>query len=174
MTLLVEVLGFVVLAGALRTLLPAGALPLAGALTALAVAIGGAALWLDGYPTVRKLLAEHASSEVLTRAQANAAAGGLFPADEGFLAWADARLPKTATVWLECAGHCPGEWVTFRLSPRVFVSSPSQAQFALFYDVAPSSAAYARGKPLAIFAPANSSGDANFVSGQEAIATLRP
>lgn len=73
-----------------------------------------------------------------------------------------------------CTGHCPGEWVTFRLSPRVFVSSPNQAQYALFYDVDPKSAPYARNKPTAIFTPQDISGDANFVPGQEAIVTLRP
>jgi hypothetical protein len=172
-TLLVEVLGVIALATAVCAILPKGSVPVTGAIAMIALGVGGAALWLNGYSTLRSLLAAHSSNEGLTIEQANAAAGGLFPADEGFLAWADARMPKSASVYMECNGHCPGEWVTFRLAPRAFVSSPSQAQYALFYDVPPSSAAYARGKPLQVFAPQDTSGDPNFVSGQEAIVRLR-
>ncbi len=172
MTLLFEVVGIVVLAGAVRALVPAGDLSLATAIAVLATAIAGAAFWLQGYPALRKLLDEHGSNEGLTRIQANAAAGGSFPADQGFLEWANAHLPLNARVYLACAGHCPGEWVTFSLAPRVFVKTPAQAQYALFYDVAPSSAPYATRKLLDVFAPKNSSGDADFVEGQEAIATL--
>ncbi len=173
MTLLVEVVGIIVLAAAARALVPDRSISLTTAVAAIAVALGGVSLWLGGYPRLRTLLNEHASDEGTTVEQADWAAGGSFPADEGFLAWVDAHIPKDATVYLACNGHCPGEWVTFRLTPRAFVTSPSEAQYALFYDIPPSSAAYARGKPLEVFAPANTSGDAEFVAGQEAIVKLR-
>ncbi len=173
MTLLFELVGLIALAAAGRALVPNASLSLTTAIAVVAVAVGGAAFWLGGYPHLRTLLDEHSSNEGSTTAQANAAAGGIFPADEGFLAWAAARLPKTARVYLACTGHCPGEWVTFRLAPRVFVTSPSMAQYALFYDVPPGSATYARGKPVSVFAPHDTSGDAEFVAGQEALATLR-
>jgi len=172
-TILLEVIGVIVLAAAARALLPTGSTSLVAAIAAIAVAVGGAAFWLGGYASLRHLLDEHASFEGSTVAQANAAAGGQFPADEGFMAWADAHLPKTARVYLACTGHCPAEWVTFRLSPRVFVSSPAQAQYVLFYDIAPETAPYAKGKLTDVFAPKDSSGDADFVAGQEAITTLR-
>jgi hypothetical protein len=174
MTLAWEVIGVIVLAAALRALLPTPSIPLVTVIAAFAVAVGGASFWLDGYSSARSLLNEHASDLQLTRGQANAAGGGIFPADEGFLAWADAHLPRNARVFLECTGHCPGEWVTFRLSPRVFVSSPIQAEYALFYDIDPKSAPYTRGKPVAVFTPQDISRDANFAPGQEAIVTLRP
>jgi hypothetical protein len=174
MTLAFEVIGVVVLAAALRALLPTPSIPLTTAIAAFAIAVGGASFWLNGYSSARSLLDEHASDRQLTRGQANAAGGGIFPADEGFLAWADALLPRKARVFLECTGHCPGEWVTFRLSPRVFVSSPEQAEYALFYDIDPKSVPYTRGKPIAIFTPQDISRDVNFVAGQEAIVTLRP
>jgi hypothetical protein len=173
-TLIFEAVGIVVLAAAVRAVLPASRLSLTTAILALAVAIGGAPFWLEGYAASRRLLDEHSANEALTRGQANAAGGGIFPADEGFLAWVDARLPRNARIYMECTGHCPAEWVTFRLSPRVFVNSPREAQYALFYDVSPGSKAYARGKPTAIFAPADTSGDAFFAAGQEAVVTLRP
>lgn len=174
MTLAFEVIGVIVLAAALRAPLPTPAFPLTSAIAAFAVAVGGVSFWLNGYSSARSLLDGHASDLQLTRGQANAAGGGIFPADEGFLAWADARLPRKARVFLECTGHCPGEWVTFRLSPRVFVSSPKQAEYALFYDIDPKSVSYTRGKPVAVFTPADVSRDENFAAGQEAIVTLRP
>ena len=64
---------------------------LVAAIAGVGVVIGGVSLWLDGYSTVRTLLSQHEANEGLTRAQANAAGGSLFPADEGFMAWADAR-----------------------------------------------------------------------------------
>jgi hypothetical protein len=173
-TLLLEVVGIVVLAALARAVLAPASIALTTAIAVVAVAVGGAAFWLDGYSTLRGLLRQHTSDEGETLMQANTAAGGLFPADEGFLAWANARLPQTARVYLECAGHCPGEWVTFRLAPRVFVSSPAQAQYALFYDIPPSLPTYARGQPTTVFAPQDTSGDAEFVKGQEAIVTLKP
>jgi hypothetical protein len=173
MTLLFEIVGILVLAGGARALFPAGSPPLPTAIAVIAVAIAGAAFWFQGYPALRTLLDEHGANEGLTAIQANADAGGSFPADQGFLEWAARHLPLNARVYLACAGHCPAEWVTFSLAPRVFVTKPSQAQYALFYDVAPSSAPYANHKLLDVFAPNNSSGDADFVEGQEAIATLR-
>jgi hypothetical protein len=89
----------------------------------------------------RDLVEQHSADSKLSRAEAAVAAGGQFPAREDFLGWAESQLPSHARVFLACGRGCgPREWITYRLSPRVFVERPRQAGWLLFYDEAPTPA----------------------------------
>lgn len=66
MTFIFEVIGVVVLAAAARALLPANPIAITTAIATIAVGIGGASFWLDGYSSARALLEEHASDQPLT------------------------------------------------------------------------------------------------------------
>ena len=150
MTLLIEVLGVVVVAvllgerlGPRRSLVP-GVLAVAVAIAALS---SFPVLWSDAHTLVNT----HDQDAMLTREAANTAAGGTFPANEPFLAFAEANIPRSASVYLDCGtanAGCPGglnEWISFRLTPRLFLPTPARARYALFYGANPATAAYARG-----------------------------
>ena len=71
---------------------------------------------------------------------ANAEPGSLYPADEGLLDEVDRALPRNASVYLFCAKNsvgCSAEWISYRLSPRLFVTSPARAQYVVVYGDSP-------------------------------------
>lgn len=138
MTLLVEVVGLLSVATivySLRTRL----VSLGGGVTVMAVALSGVVFWTGIWSTARGLMADHQHDSHLTRAQARALPGTAVGAREDVLAWADQLLPKHARVYLDCPQptRCLNglaNWITYRLTPRVFTDLPSQADWILFYN----------------------------------------
>lgn len=124
-------------------------------LVVASVAIGALAFWSNLFPQTRALIDEHGRDSRLTAEQALALPGTAYRAREDFLAWADARLPRRAAVFLYCPQPAPcsnalANWITYRLQPRVFTDLPTQAQWVLFYATSPSTL---RGAPLTWLVP---------------------
>src|SRR5947199_10540112 len=99
MKLLLEVLGVLVIAGAITAPYSAARTPIASAVLIAAV-ITGVAFWSGVWPEAKALITAHNSNGRLTRDEANTRGGALFPANEGFLAFADKAIPRTAHVYL--------------------------------------------------------------------------
>lgn len=154
MTLLFDLLGLICGAALIRALASRSALSsLRGGLSCVAVVLGVVAFWANVWPQARALVRLHDRDQRLTFAQARAAPGVRYGADEPFLEWAGRRLPRDARVFLNCPQprSCPNalaNWITYRLTPRVFTDYASQAQWVLFYGTPPPpSAAVARFAP---------------------------
>jgi hypothetical protein len=141
-TLFAEAVGVLFVAAMARAVL-ARSVSLGGAVTAVAVVLGGLAFWAGVWPQARELVSDHAHNARLSREQALALPGTALPATaaparEDVLAWADSVLPRRARVFLDCPQPAPctnplANWITYRLEPRVFTDSASQAQWVLFY-----------------------------------------
>jgi hypothetical protein len=156
-TLLLEVVGVLAAASVIRATLPS-ATSLRDGLTIVAVVLAGFALWSTIWPQARDLIDQHSADARLTRAQALALPGTVWGAHEDVLAWAATRLPRRATVYLECPQpeHCSNglaNWIAYRLAPRVFTDLPVQAQWILFYATPPSELASPRVNGLQQYAP---------------------
>jgi hypothetical protein len=141
-TLVFEVLGVICTAALIRAVT---ARPGTGSLrvwlACVAVGFGALAFWAKVFPETRTLVRLHTHDGRLTSAEARALPGERFGADEQFLAWADGRLPRFARVFLDCPQPQPctnvlANWITYRLTPRVFTDFRSQAQWVLFYRTA--------------------------------------
>ena len=157
MTLLIELLGVLALAVAIRSL-AGGAISSASAAVAVAVVAFGIGGLNNLWPETTGLVDAHNANAKLSREAANTQAGAVYSTDnEGFLAFADRVIPRTARVFIECGlhqGKClQQEWVTFRLSPRVFVEHPSQARWAIFDGAEPSQEPFARGWRIYRYGP---------------------
>jgi hypothetical protein len=150
-TLLFEVFGLICGAALIRAVAARSAVSsLRGGLTCVAVVLGAVAFWAGAWPEARALVRLHERDQRLTSAQARVVAGDTYGANEPFLAWADRLLARNARVFLDCPQPSPcssflANWITYRLTPRVFTDYETQAQWVLFYDTAPlRSAAVAR------------------------------
>jgi hypothetical protein len=149
--LLVEVVGLVVVAAVVRDL-TAGASrpPLFTGLIAVAVVVAGIAFWGGVWGSAKGLIDGHDANARLSQIEVDAAGGAKVHADTGFLRWVAAQIPGGARLYLECGlpTQCLGgrnEWITYRLSPHLFVPSPRAAGYVVFYHVDPRRFAYARG-----------------------------
>jgi len=116
-----------------------GAMPWAGAIAAVAAVIGMIALWNTGLTTAKTFRDQQKVNRALPRTTLNNAGGAPMAANEPFLAWADARIPRRAKVFLKCTPECGGmeQWVTWRLLPRPFVDRAADADFILMYNALP-------------------------------------
>jgi hypothetical protein len=160
MVLALEVLGALTLGISVRQWLGGPARQLtAPSVALLAVAAMAIAFWSAVWSEGHTLVDQHSSDSTLTSEQANAVAGNLFPANDAFLSFAAATVPSDATVYLWCgpaqAGCYDGlsDWISFRLSPRVFVSQPGQAQWVVVYGASPGTTPFRIGQPLSVFGP---------------------
>lgn len=158
MTLLVEVLGVLVLGGVLSGLAGLGQMrPTLASTVMVAVVVIGLNFWANVWPQTRGFVQAHNANAQLTREQANAAGGAAFSVNEPFMAYAADLIPSHARVFIDCGPHkkpCIGQdWFTFRLTPRVFVAHPEQAQWAIFYGDNAAGERFALGWSVHQFAP---------------------
>ena len=128
----------------------------------LSVVVLGIAFFGGWWPQITQMVDDHSSSAKLSVEAANAAAGRLFRVgnnyiDDKFMQFVDYTISRQTTVFIECGPHqspCDNQdWLTFRLSPRVFVPHPQQAQWAIFYDVDPAQESFAAGWRLSTYSP---------------------
>jgi hypothetical protein len=111
----------------------------AAGLSLLAVAVTGLAFW-NGLWSTGRMFIEQVSTYPTTIREANVAPGSLFPADVDLLTEAEAVIPRDAKVFVICGPNqvgCSGEWISYQLSPRVFVSNAGEAQYVLVYGDSP-------------------------------------
>ncbi len=120
------------------------------------MSLSGVVFWTGVWATARGLVKQHEHDAGLSRAQALALPGTSMQAREDFLAWAARIVPKRATVYLDCPQptRCLNglaNWISYRLTPRVFTDLPSQAQYVLFYNAPPSEAGAPRVSALRFY-----------------------
>ena len=140
MSLVVQMAGIGLLGAFVGSLMLSGSSrpATAGGVVLLAVAVAGLAFWGAVWGTGRTFVEQ--SEHYPSIHDANVAPGSLFPADETLLTSAEALIPRQASVYLICqpnAVGCSGEWVTYQLSPRLFVDNISEAQYVLVYGASP-------------------------------------
>jgi hypothetical protein len=107
--------------------------------TVLALAAAGLAFWNGLWSTGHTLIVQTETYPSIH--EANIAPGSLFPADENLLDAAEQVLPRNARVLLVTTPGAVGdspEWISYQLSPRLFVSSIGEAQYVLVYGASPS------------------------------------
>lgn len=138
MTLVVQIGGVLLLGALLGLWLGRSGRYAAVGVTALAIAVAGLAFWGGVWLTGRTFIEQ--TSTYPSIHEANVAPGSLYPADEDLLNAVEAVLPRSATIYLICqpnATGCSGEWISYQLSPRVFVEKISEAQYILVYGDSP-------------------------------------
>jgi hypothetical protein len=139
MTLVVQVAGALLLGALLGASMLGGMghRTVAG-VTVLAIAVAGIAFWSGVWSTGRMFI-EQAGTYPSVH-EANVTPGSLFPADENLLNPVEAAIPRDASVYLICepgAVGCSGEWISYQLSPRLFVEKIQEAQYVLVYGTSP-------------------------------------
>jgi hypothetical protein len=163
-SLLLEVVGLLLVAGVLRNLMGgAPRPPLFIGLTAVAVVVGGIAFWGGVWGSAKGLIDTHDAKARLSQIAADAAGGATVHADERVLSWVAGHIPRGARLYLQCGPppQCLGgrsEWITYRLLPHLFVPSPRAADYVVFYYVNPRRFAYARGWKILHFGSRNAIG----------------
>jgi hypothetical protein len=106
--------------------------------TVLALAVAGLAFWNGLWSTGHTFIVQ--SETYPSIHGANIAPGSLFPADENLLDAAEQVLPRDARVLLVTTPGAVGdspEWISYQLSPRLFVSNIGEAQYVLVYGGTP-------------------------------------
>jgi hypothetical protein len=133
----VSLLGVLAAATVVRTTRPV--MSWASGIAIVVTVVGVVAVANEGYTIARSFDQQYAVNSRLQRAQLNNAGGAASSAREDFLAWADARIPRSARVRLVCAKTCGGmeQWVTWRLLPRAFVDRSPDADWILMYNALP-------------------------------------
>jgi hypothetical protein len=160
MALVVQITGVLALAAVVGavTARAGRAGPLLPGVIVVIVAASGFSFWSGVWPQYKGLLDQGTANAARSRADVQGAGGTQFGAREDVLAWADARLPRRARVYLECRGfpNCGAagfrQWLTFRLAPRRFTEQRALADWVLVYGAEPrferqaraASASYAR------------------------------
>jgi hypothetical protein len=151
-TLLVQTLGVLALAGGLMAVLrPARApRPTWLAVAAVATVVGGYVFFTQVYRAGSLTVSIASHFRDIEPVDRRAIGGTGFPnSNEPFMRWVEVRVHPRDRVYLECGRRaCSGslaEWLTFRLTPRRFTDRPEQADWILFYGSDPGRAAYARG-----------------------------
>lgn len=132
-----------------------------GSTTAAAILLAivtGVSFWSGLWGHIYEFVQSHDADQRLSVEAANAAGGIPLGVNDPFMAFADAKIPLHARVYIDCGprqASCAGtiDWFGFRLTPRVFVSQPSRAQWAIFYSDNPSDEPFARGWRVLRFAP---------------------
>jgi hypothetical protein len=137
LTLLLSVLGVLAAAAVVRGTRAAASW--AAGVAAVVTVLGVVAMSNDTLSTVKTFNRQYESNSKLPRSILNNAGGAASAAREDFMAYADQRIPRKATVFLQCTPTCGGmdQWVTWRLLPRVFVDRPQDAQWLLLYNAVP-------------------------------------
>ena len=114
----------------------------AAATVAVVAIVAGALL---SAPNLRNAIAgfteaRHAS-ETLSAEQKRVVAGAVIEPNEEFIAWTGERMASEEDFQLVTSPSPQGEletqWVSYRLEPRVEVSSPAPGDWVVFYGVAP-------------------------------------
>ena len=143
MTLLVQVGGILLLSTLLGAQLFGDAVRhTVRGLTALVLAVAGLAFWGAVWTTGRTFVEQVRTYPSIH--DGNVAPGSLFPADVNLLTAAEQVLPRDARVWLLTTPGAVGdsaEWISYQLSPRLFVSRIGEAQYVLVYGASPTKAA---------------------------------
>jgi len=157
MALASEILGVVVLAIVIHRSVGTAGLPIVASGAVLIAAVSGLSFWSGLWPEIRGLVQSHDADAKLTLEQSNTEGGALFGVNEGFMAFADHTIPRQARVFIECGQHeatCGSEqdWFGFRMTPRVLVTTPSKAQWAIFYNADAAREPFARGWRILPFA----------------------
>jgi hypothetical protein len=136
-TLLLSVLGVFAAAAAVRSARPATTW--AAGIAAAVTVLGVIAVANQTVTAAKTYNAQYQANRALPRSTLDNAGGAPSAAREDFLAFADGRIPRTATVYLQCTPTCGGmdQWVTWRLLPRAFVDRPQDAQWLLLYNAVP-------------------------------------
>lgn len=119
--------------------------------TALAVAVAGLAFWGGVWSTGRMFIEQAGTYPSIH--EANIAPGSLYPADENLLNPAESAIPRDASVYLICLHSsvgCSGEWISYQLSPRLFVSHIQEAQYVLVYGASPKTVVATAHLPLVL------------------------
>lgn len=165
MLLAMEVLGALIFGASLSGFVnPASRQLTTASVTLLAVAAMAIAFWSGVWSEGSALVTQHDSDAALTVEEANTLAGNLWPANNAFITFAAATIPTNAKVYLYCG---PGQaacldgvsdWVTFRLSPRVFVEHPGEAQWVVVYGAPLADAPFRFGDPLRVYAAGYATG----------------
>jgi hypothetical protein len=120
-------------------------------LTALALAVAGLAFWGGVWSTSRTFIEQVETYPSIH--QANIAPGSLFPADVNLLDAAEAVIPRDASVYLVTTPGAVGdspEWISYQLSPRLFVGSIQEAQYVLVYGASPKKSPVTAHLPLVL------------------------
>jgi hypothetical protein len=151
-TLVVQVGGALLLGALLGVLMlgDSGHQTVAG-VTALAVAVAGLAFWGGVWLTGRMFIEQAGTYPSIH--EGNIAPGSLFPADEDLLNPVESVIPRDAHVLLLCQHNsvgCSGEWISYQLSPRLFVSHIQEAQYVLVYGDSPTTVAATAHLPLVL------------------------
>jgi hypothetical protein len=119
--------------------------------TALALAVAGLAFWGGVWSTSRTFVEQ--SETYPSIHEGNIAPGSLFPADVNLLTAAELVLPRNARVYLVTTPGAVGdspEWISYQLSPRLFVSSIQEAQYVLVYGASPQKSPVTAHLPLVL------------------------
>jgi hypothetical protein len=148
--LLIQLCGMLVLGALLGRYLPGetGRRTALG-VSVLAVAVGGFSFW-GGVWTTGKTFIEQSETYPSVH-EANVAPGSLFPANVDFLTEAEAVIPRSASVELLCTPSqvgCSPEWISYQLSPRLFVSNVSEAEYVLVYGNPPKTVKQVKHLPI--------------------------
>jgi hypothetical protein len=119
--------------------------------TALAVTVAGLAFWGGVWSTGRMFIAQAGTYPSIH--EANVAPGSLFPVNENLLNPVESVIPRNARVRLICLSSsvgCSGEWISYQLSPRLFVSSIQESQYVLVYGASPTTVPATAHLPLVL------------------------
>ncbi len=153
--LVVQLCGVLVLGALLGRYLPGNAgRRTALGVSALAVAVAGLSFWGGVWSTGRTFIEQSESYPSVH--EANVAPGSLFPANVDFLTEAEAVIPRSASVALICTPGevgCSGEWISYQLSPRLFASNISEAQYVLVYGSPPKTVSQVKGLRILLDRP---------------------
>jgi hypothetical protein len=117
----------------------------------IAVALAGIAFWGGLWNMGRTFIKQ--SEEAPTVQSANANPGSLFPANETFLEAVEHAVPRNASMYLICGPNqvgCDSEWISYRLSPRLFTEREDQAQYVVVYGDSPTTVAATAHLPLVL------------------------
>lgn len=152
MLIVVQVAGALLLGALLGVLMfgDTGRQTIAG-LTALAVAVAGLAFWAGVWSMGRTFVEQVGTYPSIH--EANIAPASLFPVDENLLNPVESAIPRNGRVYLICLSSsvgCSGEWISYQLSPRLFVSHIQEAEYVLVYGASPTTVATTAHLPLVL------------------------
>jgi len=159
MALAAEIVGTMMVALVISRFASDGKLPLITAAALLLVIVCAVNFWSGAWTVGNGLIHDHSANAALTLEQSNTEAGADFPINEPFMAFADHTIPRHARLYVDCnqpaGGLCGAEqdWFGFRMTPRLLVTSPIQAQWAIFYNVDATKASFAKGWRMISYAP---------------------
>lgn len=153
MALLVQVLGVLALAAFVALLQGSGRpVPTTAGVAVVAVVVCGAIVWSDLYPAARDQLVQREANAALTEEDRRSLGGRFGNNREDFLMWVEKNVGPDERPHLYCGPGgegCAGgygEWITWRLSPRVFTPEPTPDEPIIVFGADPRQAPDARGR----------------------------